>query len=77
MRSRSAASWINIGDGAAKCRSVIQHPQAEFLDNIHPQAAQLGELAGQLWMEKKWVDAASFEPFYLKDFVAKKPKAFF
>jgi tRNA threonylcarbamoyladenosine biosynthesis protein TsaB len=47
------------------------------LDNIHPQAAQLGELAGQLWMEKKWVDAASFEPFYLKEFVAKKPKAFF
>lgn len=66
-----------FGDGAAKCRSVIQHPQAEFLDNIHPQAVQLGELAGQLWMEKKWVDAASFEPFYLKEFVAKKPKAFF
>jgi tRNA threonylcarbamoyladenosine biosynthesis protein TsaB len=66
-----------FGDGAAKCRSVIHHPRAVFLDDIHPQASHLGELAAGLWESRKWEDPQSFEPFYLKDFVAKKPKAFF
>jgi len=57
-----------FGDGAAKCRSTISHPNAIFLDNINPSAKFMVPLAEKLFSEKKFEDVAYFEPFYLKDF---------
>ena len=58
-----------IGDGALKCRAVITHPNARFLE-AWPDAAAMATLAEQAWQEKRFEDLAYFEPFYLKDFVA-------
>lgn len=62
------------GPGAAKCREVITHPNARFLDNIHPLAKYMQPLAERALAEGKLADVAYMEPFYLKDFVATKPK---
>ena len=62
-----------FGDGVAKCREVIQHPQAIFLNNMFPNAAELGVMANQKLQNQQTEDLQHFEPFYLKDFVAKKP----
>lgn len=62
-----------FGNGAEKCREVIHHPNAFFLDNIHPLASGMVPLAEKAFAEKEFVDVAYFEPFYLKEFVATVP----
>jgi len=65
-----------FGDGADKCRPVLNyHPNARFLAQlIQPSARTVGELAGVAFAESQFEDVASFEPFYLKDFMTTKPK---
>ena len=63
-----------FGDGAAKCRDIITHPNAHFLEGIHPLAEHMYPLAARALSKDETVDVAYFEPFYLKDFVATKPK---
>lgn len=59
-----------FGNGAEKCRSVITHPNAAFMDDVHPLASGMIPLAEKAFAEKKFVDSAYFEPFYLKEFIA-------
>ena len=59
-----------FGNGADKCREVITHPHAHFLEDIHPLATGMVPLAEQAFNEKRFVDSAYFEPHYLKEFVA-------
>ena len=61
-----------FGDGALKCREVISHKNAYFLNDIYPSASNLGVLANDKFIKKDFEDIAYFEPFYLKDFVAGK-----
>ena len=59
-----------FGNGAEKCRKVIAHPNAHFIDNIYPAARYMFPLAERALGRKQIEDVAYFEPFYLKDFVA-------
>jgi tRNA threonylcarbamoyladenosine biosynthesis protein TsaB len=61
-----------FGNGADKCREVLRHPNAVFLDNIVPLASLMGEVAHTRFQKKEFEDMEKFKPFYLKDFVAKK-----
>ena len=60
-----------FGNGAAKCRSVIDHPNARFIDDVEPLARWMFPLAERRFFTEKFEDVAYFVPFYLKDFVAK------
>jgi tRNA threonylcarbamoyladenosine biosynthesis protein TsaB len=64
-----------FGNGSDKCKAVITHPNAVFIDNIFPSAEWMGATAFGLYREKKFEDVSDFEPAYLKDFIAKKPKS--
>ena len=63
-----------FGDGAAKCKQIITHPNAHFIDDIHPLAQMMTPLAERSLLDEDFEDVAYFEPFYLKEFVATKPK---
>ena len=63
---------IFYGNGASKCRPVIQHKNALFLENVFPSASMLGILAFEKLRNGDIVDLVSFEPFYLKEFQVKK-----
>ena len=63
-----------FGDGAAKCKDVIGYPNAHFIDNISPLAKNMLPLAEQAISSGKFEDVAYFEPFYLKEFIATKPR---
>ena len=65
------------GDGAEKCKAYIQHENARFLTNIYPSSRELGSMATHKFNKGEFEDVAYFEPFYLKDFVAGKPKNYF
>ena len=65
---------VFFGNGAMKCKPILEHHEhALFIDGEHPSAEQTGYLAWKAWQRKKFEDPAYFEPFYLKDFIAKKP----
>lgn len=63
-----------FGGGSAKCKEVINHPNAIFLDSIEPMARYMAPLAEMRLRKNQTEDVAYFVPFYLKDFVAGKPK---
>lgn len=65
-----------IGDGAAKCAPVLEHPAAEFVQ-VCPNAAAMAPLAQEAFEAGLWQDTAYFEPFYLKDFIATTGKRLF
>ena len=62
-----------FGDGAAKCQSVLTHPNWHYIPNIVPEAQYVGVLAEQLMANGQRLTAneiAYYEPYYLKEFVA-------
>lgn len=63
-----------FGNGAGKFMSIIDHPNAEFIENKVPQAWCVGLLAAQKFLRQEFVDTAYFEPNYLKAYQATKPK---
>ncbi|CCY02707.1 universal protein YeaZ [Prevotella sp. CAG:924] len=63
-----------FGNGAAKCKDVITHPNAHFISGIEPLAKNMMPLAEKRNANEKWEDVAYFVPFYLKNFVAKLPR---
>ena len=66
---------IFVGDGVEKCKEVIGGSQnAVYLPDILPSAANMIQLSEKAFNDKRFEDIAYFEPFYLKDFVAGKPK---
>lgn len=79
---QSFADWLAqgpvvfFGDGAEKCRSILGvHPNAVFpAINVLPSARTIGKLAIEAFAQGQFEDVATFEPFYLKDFMTIKPK---
>jgi len=63
-----------FGDGADKCKDKIKHRNAHFIDGMQPLAKMMFPLAEKAMAEESFEDVAYFEPFYLKEFVASKPK---
>lgn len=60
---------IFFGDGAEKCKNVITHKNAIFIDNIFPIAQNMIEISEQKFNNKIFENVAYFEPFYLKPFI--------
>ncbi|HAH56848.1 MAG TPA: tRNA (adenosine(37)-N6)-threonylcarbamoyltransferase complex dimerization subunit type 1 TsaB [Bacteroidales bacterium] len=65
---------ILAGDGAQKCKAVFNHPNLRFIDDFTNSAAHLASIATAKFEQQHFEDTANFEPFYLKDFIAGKPK---
>ncbi len=63
-----------FGNGAAKCSGAITHPNAIFVNDYLHSARYMIPDAIKAFNEKHFEDVAYFEPFYLKDFIAGKPK---
>ena len=59
-----------FGNGSEKCKPLLPHPNAQFIYNIHPLASGMMPLAEKAFAEKNFVDAAYFEPHYLKEYEA-------
>ncbi len=65
---------VFFGDGAEKCRNIITGSNALFLDDVHPSVKGMVAEAEEKFRNSQFVDAAYFEPYYLKDFVAGTPR---
>ncbi|MCF8331492.1 MAG: tRNA (adenosine(37)-N6)-threonylcarbamoyltransferase complex dimerization subunit type 1 TsaB [Bacteroidales bacterium] len=64
-----------FGDGAEKCQKVFDE---KLNMKLHkgglPSAEFMNVIAQEKFSGKQFVDLAYFEPFYLKDFIAAKPR---
>lgn len=73
---RSGLSTAYFGDGAAKCREILESETWHFIPDIVPDAANMFDLAEQYLAKgkarKTAQELAYYEPFYLKEFVAAK-----
>jgi tRNA threonylcarbamoyladenosine biosynthesis protein TsaB len=63
-----------FGNGAEKCKPLLTHSNARFVENVYPLAENMLVLANKAYLEQKFEDVAYFEPFYLKEFQATSPK---
>lgn len=66
-----------LGDGMEKCKAVIDHPNAHFIEGALPLAKHMAPLAERAHAQGEFVDTAYFEPFYLKEYQATTPKKLF
>ena len=64
-----------IGNGVAKTKPLIKNDNAVFIEDKLPSADNMSKLAYAKYKKSDIEDVAYFEPFYLKDFIALKPKA--
>ena len=80
LDENSFAQWLDngpvvfFGNGSDKAREVIKHPNARFIDNIHPLASDMLALAEMSFRRGEFLDLAYSVPAYLKDFQATTPK---
>lgn len=65
---------VFAGSGMNKYRNLLNHPNAVFVDHIHPSALSMASLSFKAYQNNEMVNLAYFEPFYLKDFIGTKPK---
>jgi tRNA threonylcarbamoyladenosine biosynthesis protein TsaB len=76
ITKQSFVHWLDrhpiyfFGNGAAKCRTTMMHPNAIFPEGFAHSSAYMIQPALQSYSEKRFEDTAYFEPFYLKDFIA-------
>lgn len=63
-----------FGDGALKCKSIINNYNAHFVDGIFPSAKDMGILGFDKFVKKDFENITSFEPYYLKDFLIGRKK---
>lgn len=75
--AQSYSEWLEkgpvcfFGNGSDKCKAVLTHPNARFMEGIVPDAAYMGRLAEAVFAKGDFADVAYWTPFYLKEFEAK------
>ncbi len=63
------------GDGAEKCKAILTGDNNYFLPDTFNTSARFMQLAAlKALEEKRFENTAYFEPYYLKDFIAGKPR---
>ena len=59
-----------FGNGAAKCKDVLENKHIHLIHDIRADARYMGRLAARKMDAGQTADVAYFEPEYLKEFVA-------
>lgn len=70
----AAGPVLFTGNGAGKFKGLVGDNPNAFFAPQEPHAAGMRAIAARKLQEGEFEDNAYFEPFYLKDFIAGKPK---
>jgi tRNA threonylcarbamoyladenosine biosynthesis protein TsaB len=75
---KGETSWL-VGEGVVRVQPVLQAASRTVrilgMHTVAPSALYVAQQAMPRYEQSQFEDLAAFEPFYLKAFVAKKPKA--
>lgn len=64
-------TWL-VGDGSAQIRAE-RYLKNERMVDVSPSAESVARIAHLRWLEGETEDVATFEPRYLREFIAEKP----
>ena len=65
---------VLFGNGAEKVKSMLNQSNIHFIADVKTSADHMCVLSYKMFENKNFEDVAYFEPYYLKDFIAGKPK---
>ena len=65
---------VLFGSGAEKVKAVLNRDNIHFIPDVKTSASHMCALSFNMLGEEIFEDIAYFEPYYLKDFIAGKPK---
>lgn len=71
----ASSKVLFFGNGSEKFKEIVKSPNARFIDGLTPSAWAVGLLAAKKFDKNQVEDLAYFEPSYLKEFQATKPKS--
>ncbi|MDE7389034.1 MAG: tRNA (adenosine(37)-N6)-threonylcarbamoyltransferase complex dimerization subunit type 1 TsaB [Muribaculaceae bacterium] len=63
-----------MGNAVEKARTVIDHPNAIFVEGINPLASDMLALSEKAFREQDFIDVAYSTPLYLKEFQTTAPR---
>ena len=64
-----------LGNANEKTKSIIDSPNAIFVEDKLPSSIEIGKLASLKFISNDFENTANFEPFYLKEFIGNKLKS--
>jgi tRNA threonylcarbamoyladenosine biosynthesis protein TsaB len=70
----ASSKIVFFGDGADKCKPILNSPNAVFYDEFNTSSKYMIELSEEKYQKNIFENIVTFEPYYLKDFIAGKPK---
>ena len=78
----SFSDWLSrgpvvfFGDGAEKCHTLLGNRSNAIFPNrnVVPSARTVGQLAASAFSQGQFENVATFEPFYLKEFMKTQPR---
>ncbi len=62
-----------FGNGAGKCKPVLNASSHSYIENVHPEAQYMGLMAYEKFKNTDFEDLAYLEPNYLKAYRTNKP----
>ncbi|WP_373518718.1 tRNA (adenosine(37)-N6)-threonylcarbamoyltransferase complex dimerization subunit type 1 TsaB [Pricia sp.] len=65
---------VLLGNGAEKCKELLQHPNFSFNTSVVPSAREMATLSHKKFEAGEFENVAYFEPYYLKDFILQRKK---
>ncbi len=68
---------VFFGSGAEKLKDVLLDSHAIYDKEKYPSSSDMVSISEKKYNDSEFEDKAYFEPFYLKDFIAGKPKKAF
>lgn len=71
---RLTSPLVIAGDGANKCKNILPEEKIIYLNDFQASAAWMLHPAIDAFRHQRFENTAYFEPFYLKDFIAGKPR---
>lgn len=71
----SVSRVLFFGNGADKCRHLVNGENLVYIEGIYPSARLMAGLSDEALREGRVEDTAYFEPYYLKDFIATTPRS--
>jgi tRNA threonylcarbamoyladenosine biosynthesis protein TsaB len=78
VKELSEGKLLFFGNGMTKSREILsRNPNAFFINDMYPKASSIGFLAYDKYKKQEFENTETFEPFYLKDFIATTPKKIF
>lgn len=73
----SSGKTYIFGDGSSKSKAILKSEGVILMEEVKASAKGMVRIAEAKFNTKEFEDVAYFEPFYLKEFVAGKPKKVF